>query len=139
MNEGQPRLKCEPIWFDDAKRQAISKAFEQVVNEIGYTVWACAVLRNHAHLCVRVHRDDAETIWKRFAYKSREVIRSFGDVPNGHPIWSLRPYARFLHTPEEVWSVVKYIERNPIKEGLARQIWPIVQEYDNWPFHKRHT
>jgi REP-associated tyrosine transposase len=50
------------IWFDDRMRIVIADAFSQVVKEFGYTAWACAVLQNHAHKVLRVHRDDGHFI-----------------------------------------------------------------------------
>ncbi len=68
--EATPRLDFPAIWFDGAKRQAIGEAFSRVVRDNRYTVWGCAVLRNHAHLCIRRHRDDARTMWTAFAEAS---------------------------------------------------------------------
>lgn len=133
----QPRLDFAPLWFDDAKRQALGDAIGEVVRNVGYTVWACAVLKNHVHLCVRRHRDDAVTMWHAFADKTRDAIRLFADVDDEHPVWSTRPYKVFLYTPEEVRRVIKYIEENPLKEGLAAQVWDFVVAYDGWPHHKR--
>src|SRR4051794_4445380 len=39
-----PKLEFEPLWFDSAKRQAISDTFAQVIADFRYTVWACAIL-----------------------------------------------------------------------------------------------
>ena len=52
-HQATPRLEFEPIWFDGAKRQALADAFAHVVTARRYTVWACAILANHAHLCIR--------------------------------------------------------------------------------------
>src|SRR5215213_4459194 len=59
FRDADPLLKFKALWFDAEMRDAIGHAFGEVVRARGYTVWACAVCRNHAHLCVRVHRDDA--------------------------------------------------------------------------------
>ena len=88
------------------------------LRDAGYTVWACAVLRNHAHLCVRRHRDNGRMIWERFADGARNAVREFADVPPDHRVWSERPYSVFLYTPEDVRRVIAYIEQNPLKEGL---------------------
>lgn len=63
----QERLDFPTLWFDDSTRQAIGEAFARVVASLRYTVRACAVPRNHAHLCVRKHRDDPITTWRAFA------------------------------------------------------------------------
>ncbi|MBI1375738.1 MAG: hypothetical protein GC159_23765 [Phycisphaera sp.] len=135
--EATPRLKYQPIWFDDAKRQAVGDAFGQVVRSQRYTVWACAVLRNHAHLLVRRHRDDGRTIWTNLAEQSMEALRHFDDVDAAHPAWSDRPYVVYAYTPDDVRRLIRYIADNPMKEGLSAQSWDFVQSYDGWPHPKR--
>lgn len=134
----EPRLDFPTIWLDDAKRQAIGGAFARVVVARRYMVWSCAVLPNHAHLCVRRHRDDPLTMWRAFAEESAAALRRFADVPPEHPVWSSRPYKVYLKTPQDVRRVVAYIERNPAKEGLPPQSWSFVTRYDGWP-HPRNT
>jgi REP element-mobilizing transposase RayT len=131
-------LKHSVFWIDVAKRQAVSDAFSQVIAEKGYTVWACAILSNHAHIVVRRHRDDAVTIWREFANGASAALRKFAEVGELHPVWASRPYKVFLRTPDEVRGRVAYVEANPEKEGLPRQHYEFVQMYDDWPFHKLH-
>lgn len=80
-----PRLDFPLVWFGDAKRQAIGEALAQVAAASRYTVWACAVLKNHAHLCVRRHRDDPEAVWRAFAQESANSLRRFADIPPRPP------------------------------------------------------
>jgi hypothetical protein len=108
--DAKPILDFEPLWFDAEMRQSIGKAFGELMEETGYTVWACAILKNHVHLCVRRHRDDAVTIWKKFADTSRSALLPFDVIDDGHPVWSDRPYKVFLYSPEEIWRTIKYIE-----------------------------
>jgi REP element-mobilizing transposase RayT len=131
--EAEPLLDYASVWIDDAKRQAIGEAFAQVAAARRYTVWACAVLCNHAHLCTRRHRDDALTMWNQFANNSRRTLRRLGLVAIDHPVWSTRPYKVFLYSPEDVRRVTTYINTNPAKEHLTPQVWPFVREYDGWP------
>lgn len=122
----EPLLQLEPIWFDPAKRQALGEAFAQVI-ENRYTVWACAICRNHVHFCIRAHRERAETMWKRLIDAGRKAIRAIPDVEPGHEVWTRAPYIVFLSTPEEVRDRIEYINRNPVKEGLPSQRWSFVQ------------
>jgi len=123
----EPLLKHQPIWFDHAKRQALGEAFFQVI-ESRYTVWACAICRNHVHFCIRAHRERAETMWKRLVDASRKAIRAFPDVEPEHEVWTRAPYIVFLSTLDEVRDRIAYIESNPIKEGLPAQKWSFVQK-----------
>ncbi len=50
---------------------------------------------------------------------------------------SNRPFDVLLYTPDDVWTRIRYVEGNPVKDGLAAQKWPFVTPYDNWPLHKR--
>jgi REP element-mobilizing transposase RayT len=135
----EPLLKFPRFWIDDAKRQAIRDAFAKVVAERRYTVWACAIMSNHAHMVIRRHRDDALAMWQAIADTSRLVLREFADIGVDHPVWSTRPYKVFLRTPDEVRGRIAYVEGNPAKEGLSAQRYDFVQSYNNWPFHKVHA
>jgi len=128
-----PKLEFPLLWFDDAKRQALGMAVEEVVSNEGYTVWARAVMRNHIHLCIRRHRDDAKAMWNKFAEATSAGLRLFATVTPNHPIWSTRPYKVFLYTPDDVRRVIKYIDENPLKDGLVEQTWPFIIPYDGWP------
>src|SRR5438105_3071889 len=96
--------KC--LRLDDATRQAIGDSIGRGVRAKGYTVWACAVLKNHVRLCVRRHRDDAKTIWNGFTKGTCAGLRLFADVPGAHPIWSERPYKVYLYTPDDMRRVI---------------------------------
>jgi hypothetical protein len=132
-----PLLKFRPIWFDPAKRQAIVAAFGEVVRDFGYTIYASAVLQNHAHQVVRRHRDDHLTIWDAFAYASREAIRKFSDVDPEHPVWSDRPYSVFLYSEDDIEGRIDYVNDNFAKHHLPKVIYPFVKQYDGWPHTRR--
>ena len=53
----EPLLKHQLVWFDERIRLAIIDSFRKLIASEGYIVWACAVLQNHAHVCVRRHDD----------------------------------------------------------------------------------
>jgi|tagenome__1003787_1003787.scaffolds.fasta_scaffold20496546_2 hypothetical protein len=131
--KAEPLLDHPVFWIDTAKRQAIADAFSRVVKEVGYTVWACAILWNHAHLLVRRHRDQGHVIWEVFAGHAREALRRFEDVGPDHPVWSNRPYDVFCYDPPGVRGRIKYIHDNWKKEGLEPILYPFVQVYEGWP------
>ncbi len=115
----------------------MGESIGKVAGERNYTVWACAVLKNHVHMVIRRHRDDALAMWNAIAEASGAVLREFSDVGPNHPVWSTRPYKVFLCTPDEVRQRITYVEGNPQKEGLSAQRYNFVQSYNGWPFHKK--
>ena len=135
FREAEPLLEFDRIWFDHAKRQAIAQAFSGVIAK-HYTAWACAVCKNHAHLCIRAHKHSAEMMWNLLTDAARRSIREFEDVDPNHEIWTRAPYSVFLHTPDDIRDRIGYINQNPVKEGLPPQSWPFVQPYNGWPLHR---
>lgn len=135
FRKAEPILKFDRIWFDHAKRQAIGGAFAQVIAN-RYTVWACAICKNHAHMCIRAHRDPAKIMWSYLTDVGRKAIRKFADVDPDHEVWTRAPYTVFCYTPDDIEDGIEYIVRNPPKEGLPPQSWPFVLPYDGWPVRR---
>lgn len=112
-------------------RVAIADAFHHVVVELGFTVWACAILRNHAHLVVRKHRGPLENTWSRFTQGAATILKHrFLNIRRDHPIWSHRPYVVYLYDPPGIRARIKYVEDNPPKENLPVQVYPFVIPYE---------
>jgi hypothetical protein len=128
-----PRLEHKPIWFNAPLRQLIAEAFRATITQKRYTVWACFVGSNHAHLCIRRHRDTYQAMWDNLTGQSRTFCASSTIIDPVHPLWAQRPYSVYCHTPEDIRRVVSYIEGNPEKEGLPPQHWDFVKPYDGWP------
>ncbi len=131
-----PLLVHTPLWFNAAARKVIGDAFAEVIKRCKYTVWACSIGSNHAHLCVRYHRDTYETIWANLTAQARTSLIAHGIVAEPHPVWAQRPYSVFQHTPDDIRRTIPYIDENPEKEGLPPQHYDFVQPYKGWPIHK---
>jgi hypothetical protein len=125
----KPVLEHATIWFDAEMRCAIGDGFAEAVRRQGYTVYACAVCSNHAHLVVRTHRNRAETIWDHFAAASQTMLHDRKLVETSHPVWSHRPYKVFLYSSDEIRGRLEYVWRNPLKESLTPQDWGFVRKY----------
>ncbi len=123
------QLEHTILWFDSAKRQIISDAFSEVVESRRYTCFACAILANHAHVIIRKHRDRAEDMILELKSASAIQLRRLDDVPGDHPVWSSDRYKKFLSTAEDVERTMRYVERNPRREGMAPQRCSFVVPY----------
>ena len=128
-SQAKPLLEQEILWFDDQMRNAIVESFARSAAQFGYRIWACAVLRNHAHLVVQRHKHSHEVIWRTFAEGSRQSLRVVADLSDRHRVWGERPYSKFLYTPEDIRTRIKYVNENPGKENLPRQDWKLVVGY----------
>ena len=123
------QLEHAILWFDAAKRQAISDAFSEVIESHRYTCFACAILTNHAHLIIRKHRDRAEDMIFTLRKESTEWLRRLADLPNGHPVWSGDQFKKYLSTPNDIDRTIRYVENNPVKSGLSHQQFGFVNTY----------
>lgn len=137
--EAESLLQFPVIRFDDQSRLEIANAFAETIRNRRYTCYACAIMPDHAHLVVRKHRDSAEAMIEYLQSQSRSTLIEGGYAPVDHPVWTKGGWKVFLNAPDEVWSRVRYVEGNPAREGLPRQVWPFVVEYDNWPLHRRRS
>jgi REP element-mobilizing transposase RayT len=122
-------LEQDVLWFDEEMRWAIAESFALTAKHFGYIVWACAVLRNHAHLVVQRHAHRHDVMWRTIAEGARQSLRVFAEVSEGHRVWGERPFSRFLYSPGDVVSRIEYVEGNPEKEGLPKQEWQWVVPY----------
>jgi REP element-mobilizing transposase RayT len=132
-------LQFPVIRFDAAQRSEIGNSFTEIIRNHNYTCYACAIMPDHVHLVIRKHRDQAESMIENFQNESRRYLQSLGIVPTDHPVWTLKGWHVFLDSPSAVRGRIRYVEGNPVKEGLAKQTWSFVVPYDNWPLHKRRS
>lgn len=127
--DARERLEHETIWFDSPHREIIAQSFAEVVKVRRYTCLACAILRNHAHLMIRKHRERVETMIAELRTASGAALRSAQLSPPQHPVWSSDLFKRFLFTGDDVRRVARYIQDNPAKERLPPQQFGFVTEY----------
>ncbi len=132
-------LKHPLLSFSCDELAVVGGVLGDVISELNYTCYACAVMPDHVHLVVRKHRDKAEEMIEGVQALSRERLGEVGVREVGHPTWTRGGWKVFLDHPDEVWRTVRYVEANPVKMGLAGQAWDWVTAYDNWPLHEGHS
>lgn len=125
-------LKHPLLTFDEEDFQIIANAFDEVIEERGYTCYQCAIMPEHVHLLMRRHRDKAEEMIEHLQQKSRELLNGAGVRSNTHPVWGGPGWKGFLNNREDLYRVERYIRRNPEKDGLPEQCWRFVTPYDGW-------
>lgn len=135
--EADELLEHPRIRFTAEMISVIAEAFGNAVQKRYYTCYACAILPDHCHLVIRAHRDDAETMIAELQKGSRLLLYERALLPESHPVWIDGGWKVFLGTLEAIRGRIRYVENNPLKEGLPAQHWPFVTRYDGWPFHKK--
>jgi len=133
-------LTYPPVIFNGLQARAVARGFGKYVEKSGVTVWACAIMPDHAHLVIARHHYDIETIGnllkgeatKQLREEKRHPFESHakkdGTVP---PCFARKWWSVFISTEEHIEVSIRYAEQNPTKAGLKSQVgmWPFVVPY----------
>ena len=139
QSEARQVLKYPLLKFTQQQFEIIADGFSDAIRMHSYTCYACAILPNHVHLLIRKHRHKAEQMIEILQEASRLRISRARIADPDHPIWTVGGWKAFLHHPDAIRRVIRYIENNPAKERLPMQHWDFVQPYDGWPLHPGHN
>ena len=132
FDKSQSVLQHPALSFGDGEATFIADAFADTTRARRYTCYACAIMADHVHLLVRVHRDKAEEMIRHFQSRSAAALTAAEAVPPEHPVWGGPGWKVFLHSQADVARVIRYIEQNPVKIHQPIQRWPFVVPYDGW-------
>jgi len=125
-------LSRPPLVFTGPQARAIGRGFGEFVEGRGLLVHACAILPQHLHLVIKRHRYDVEQVVNLLKGRAtctlaREGLHPFEPVNSKRPrAFAQRGWTVYLNTPVESRRAVRYVEENPIREGLPRQRWSFV-------------
>ena len=138
-NNAADKLKHDLLTFDDRERAELADSFAQTIRAQGYTCYACAIMPDHVHMCMRKHKHLAEDMIHNLQTDSRLRFRETGKRSAAHPVWGGPGWKVFLETPDDIERTIRYIEENPIKARMPAQRWSFVKQYDGWPLHKQRA
>ncbi|HEY1685293.1 MAG TPA: transposase [Tepidisphaeraceae bacterium] len=137
--QAAPVLKYPLLRFGHSEIAVIAESFAEVITKNRYTCYACAIMPDHVHLLIRKHKFLAEEMMGHFRNAARIKIAGHGKWSLDHAVFGGGGWKVFMDHPDEVRRTIKYIENNPVKEGMAPQHWRFVKVYDNWPLHQGHN
>jgi REP element-mobilizing transposase RayT len=124
----RPAVVFTPIQVD-----CLGRGFADSVSKSAFVVHACAILSNHVHLVVALHRISIDNIaiqLKAAATRQllMESLHPFQQVVGKTPkCFAQKKWDVELKTAEQLFHAIDYVEQNPVKAGLPRQHWPFVQ------------
>src|SRR5437667_12666882 len=80
-------LKHELLEFSVEDRLVIAEAFGEAIRRLHYTCYACAIMRDHFHVCIRKHKHQAEEMIANLQEASRMLLIARGLRPIDHQVW----------------------------------------------------
>lgn len=122
--------------FNGKQAQAVGIGFGNFVQRSRVSILACAIMPRHTHLVINrppYLAEQAANLLKGAATSelSSRDLHPFANTPysNGR---LPSPWARkicFLKNQADVFRAIRYVERNPLKDGLPKQRWTFVVPY----------
>jgi len=121
------------VFFDDDDRQVYLKLLACYAQKHHIQIWAWCLMNNHIHLLAvpgtesSLARGIGLTNQMYTQYLNRKLKQS-------GRIWQNRFFSCVVENEQYLWAVARYIERNPLKAGLAE----LVEEY-RWSSARAHV
>lgn len=119
-----------PVTFTGEQARAVGNGLRHAVNEAGYRIYACAVMPDHVHLVVARHERHVKRIISHCKAKATmELHGVLWPFAENRPIWERGGWAVFLNDLSLIFNAIRYVEANPIQEGLPAQRWSFVETF----------
>jgi len=99
------KTRSEPIRLNAAKRKAATDAIVQVCRRRAWTLLACDVRSNHAHVVIGAH-DRPEPMMQQLKAWCTRAIRERG---HPGPVWTRHGSTKYLWDQESLSRAVRYV------------------------------
>ena len=106
------------VFFDDEDRQTYLNLLLKYTRKYKVTIWAYCLMDNHVHLLAVPETDTglARGIGLTNLLYTQYLNRKLNQSGR---IWQNRFFSCIVENHQYLWSVARYIERNPVKAGLT--------------------
>ena len=121
------------VFFDDDDRHLYLKLLGNYVQKHGVQIWAYCLMSNHIHLLAV---PETETSLSRGIGLTNQMYTQYLNrkLKQTGRIWQNRFFSCVVENEQYLWAVARYIERNPLKAGLATSA-----EVYRWSSAKAHV
>lgn len=127
-----------PVVFTGLQAQAVGAGFGDFVRRSNVSILACCIMPCHTHLVIHRPPYTAEQATNLLKGAGTSELTNRGLHPfAGSPYrsgklptpWARKQWIVYLNNDEDVRRSIRYVERNPIKDGLLPQRWSFVVPY----------
>lgn len=111
-----------PRWLQNEQvAQAVADALLFGEQRLGlYELRAWVLMVNHVHILLHPEASLSRITKAIKNYSARQANAILGRT--GSAFWQDESYDHWVRGPEELAKIVRYIERNPVAEGLVRRV-----------------
>lgn len=126
--EAKRALKYPPVALSGCQALAVAQGFDRARRESRYVIHACSVLPEHVHLVIgRREGRRVERVVGHLKGRATQQLAGKELWPtDGQPVWGENLWKVFLDTPNDIARAIRYVEKNPLKEGKPTQRWSFI-------------
>jgi REP element-mobilizing transposase RayT len=134
-------LMYPPVIFNGKQAAAIAYGFGDVVARTGCSIYACAIMPDHAHLVIGRHRYPIQQLANLLKGGATTSLRKynldplarFSVAPQGRAPspWAHRFWKVWLDSNDDMERSIHYVNNNPLKQGLKAQKWNFIVPYSH--------
>jgi len=131
-------LRYPAVQLTGLQARGVGAGFANACRKSGFVVWACSIMPQHVHLVIGRHRYKVEQICNLlkgeatkelkagFIHPLAEFAETKGKLPS---MWGEQQWKVYLDTEEAIKNAIRYVEDNPVKEGMPPQKWSFVTPF----------
>jgi REP element-mobilizing transposase RayT len=124
-------LRYPPVEINGSQAVAVAAGFRIACDDAGYKVHACAILPDHVHMVIGMHRRKIRLIVGHMRSRATRELKDRNEwFADERRVWGDHGWNVFLYTEQEVLRAIRYVEENPLKEGKKRQRWSFVTPFE---------
>ena len=133
--EAKQALKYPAVALTGVQARTVGRGFAAYAQKANAPVLACAILPQHVHLVISRHRLPVESLVNQLKGAATRQLIEEGIHPlanyQGLKTRPPKAFARgqwkvFLFEDRDIERSIRYVEENPVREGLPRQRWSFV-------------
>lgn len=129
------QLTHDPVVFTGEQARALVRGIGATAGSAGYPLYALAVMPTHLHAVIGAAVCDPARVIGHLKRGATDRLIAEGLHPFAseagvtRSCWSKRAWKVFLDTDAAVMRAIRYVEQNPVKDGLRPQRWACVRPW----------
>jgi len=110
----------ETVFFDEDDRNFYLKILKKYSDQWNFDVWAYCLMPNHVHILAVPRRE--ESFARGIGVTNLVYTQYFNHrYKRSGRLWQNRFFSAIIEKESFLWSVARYIERNPVRADIVRR------------------
>lgn len=117
LNRGNGRIR---VFRKEADYEAFVRLIADACERLSMPVLAYCLMPNHFHLVLQPHGEDELSVWMQWLTTSHVRRYHSHHGGSGH-VWQGRFKSFPIQSDEHLYTVLRYVERNPLRANLVER------------------